>query len=178
LMTGPVWRTTPLLDEPDSVPRIRCTTQRGPAATTPGPSARLGPTTSSVERARRAADAGLTTPGAGVGERAGAGAGLYRCASAPVQLVADVNGGQAGGPVRQQSQPGPGPDACGGAGASGLLFGAGRSELAELERRWLPWRQLSGRLEPPHRPGRCRCKPLPPPGNDSPIIYLMSGYGH
>jgi len=29
--------------------------------------------------------------------------------------------------------------------SSGLLLGASRSKLAELERRWLAWRLLSGR---------------------------------
>ncbi len=100
---------TLLLDEPDSVPGVGAHST-GVSGDDTG-SVGLGPAASGVERARCAAGAGVTTAGPGVGERAGAGAGLYRRASAPVRLVAGVNGGHAGRPVRQQSQLGAGLDA-------------------------------------------------------------------
>jgi len=68
--------------------------------------------------------------------RAGAGAGLYRCTSAPVRLVAGFDGGHAGRPVRQQSQPVLALMLMAAPVPSSVLLGASRSELAELERRW------------------------------------------
>jgi len=82
-----------------------------------------------------------------VGECAGAGAGLYRCASAPVRLGWWLASMAAMLGALYVSSPSPvlALMLVAALVPSGLLLGASRSELAELERRWLAWRLLPGR---------------------------------
>ena len=166
---------TLLLDEPDSVPGVGAHST-GVSGDDTG-SVGLGPAASGVERARCAAGAGVTTAGPGVGERAGAGAGLYRCARAPVPLGAGVNGGHAGRLVRQPSQLGAGPDASCRAGVRKSAprrqpqrTRRARTSLAGLA---AAFRQVtSGRAGP----RTASLNPLPQRENYPPISSLMSQY--
>jgi len=120
LMTGPVWPTTLLLDEPDSAPGVGAHST-GASGDDPG-SVGLGPAAGGVERARRAAAARVRWCGWWLTSTATMLGALYVSSPSPVLALM----------LTAALVPG------------GLLLGASRSELAQLERRWLAWRLLPG----------------------------------